>query len=377
MVNLNIKVLIAAGVFFPDVGGPAIHVRKIAERLSQEGFEVRVLAYGDDPTQAKFDFKVTRISRRLPKLVQWISYLVWVFYYASTSKVVYAFDPTAAGVPSAIASFVFNKPFIIRVGGDPIWEREVETWRRFLPMDDYYDQGLHKVDQPVLYHIIKWVLSSAKKVVVYNQNFKDFYTKYFSVSGEKFEIIKNPVFKRSSASPEVASEPTVLFAGRLVSYKNLPLVIRAFGNLGRGRLELVGAGPEKDKLSKLVDSLELQDKVSFINSLPQEKLFERIKDSSVCIAPALSEFNPNFILEALSFGKPVLLSKGHGLSVDLPEEFLFDPMSEKDFEDKLRTMLEPENYRRAVDVVEKLPLNHSWEDVTTAHLKMIRAIISK
>jgi len=371
------KILLAAGVFFPDVGGPAIHVRKIAERLSQEGFDVQVVAYGDDHSDTKFDFNVTRISRRLPKLMQWVSYLALVLWHTSTSKIVYAFDPTAAGVPSALAAAIFCKPFIIRVGGDPIWEREVETWRRFLPMDDYYDQGLHKVDQPFLYKVIKWVLLSAERVVVYNQNFKDFYTKYFAVESDKFKIIKNPVFKRSSASSELLPDPTILFAGRLVSYKNLPLVIRAFGEVGLGRLELIGAGPEKEKLSKITDSLGLKDKISFINSLPQEELFERIKSSAVCIAPALSEFNPNFILEALSFGKPVLLSKGHGLSVDLPEEFLFNPMSEKDFAEKLRSILEPENYRRAVEVVDKLPLNHSWEDVTNAHLDMIRSILSK
>src|SRR3989344_22301 len=125
------KILLAAGGFFPDVGGPAIHVRKIAEKLSEEDFDVQVIAYGYDPSCTKFDFKVTRISRCLPKILQWLFYFVLVLWHTPTSKIVYAFDPTAAGVSARVAAFVFGKPFIIRVGGDPIWEREVESWRRF------------------------------------------------------------------------------------------------------------------------------------------------------------------------------------------------------------------------------------------------------
>ncbi len=377
MENSKPRILIAAGIYPPDVGGPAIHVRKIAERLSHEGFAVQVIAYGDDPSQTKFDFKVTRISRKLPKFLQWISYLVLVFYHAISSKLVYAFDPTAAGVPAALAALVFARPFVIRVGGDPIWEREVETWRRFLPMDAYYDQGLYLKDQPVLYKVICKVLNSANRVVVYNQNFKDFFSKYFNVDQAKINIIKNPVFKRESASPEISKDPIILFAGRLVSYKNLPLVIRAFSNVGQGKLIIIGGGPEKSKLAEIVESLGLQERVTFINSLPQEKLFEYIKSAAICLGPALSEFNPNFILEALSFGKPVLLSQGHGLSVDLPKEFLFNPMSEKDLEDKLRSILESERYRQAVATVDRLPLDHSWEMVTDAHLEIIKDIIQK
>ena len=160
------------------------------------------------------------------------------------------------------------------------------------------------------------------------------------------------------------TNPVVLFAGRFVAYKNLQRVIKAHKNVGVGRLVLIGSGPEKDKLVK--------DGVTVLDSLPQVELFEEIKKSAICIGPALSEFNPNFILEALSFGKPVLLSKGHGLSVDLPEEFLFNPEDQEELEEKMRAMLKPENYARAVSIVNNLPLDISWDDVTTAHLVIIR-----
>ena len=204
-------------------------------------------------------------------------------------------------------------------------------------------------------------------MVVYNQNFKNFYAKYFDVPAEKITVIKNPVFKREQGSNILPEDPIILFAGRFVAYKNLPLVIKAVENVGKGKLVLIGSGPEKDKLHG--------SRVAILKSLSQEKLFEHIKQSAICIGPALSEFNPNFILEALSFGKPVLLSRGHGLSVELPEEFLFDPMDQRELERKLHYILQPENYERAVNMVNNLPLRQSWEDVTSAHLDIIETCI--
>lgn len=377
----KIKVLLAAGVFFPDVGGPAIHVLKIAERLAEEGLEPIVLCYGDDPTNANFSFKVVRISRRHSKATQWLLYFLSTIYYLLSTDLIYAFDPTAAGLPAYLAAKILRKPFLIRVGGDPIWEREAEEGRRVMPIVDYYKKGLYKEDKPTLYKMIKWVLKKADRIVFYNQFWKDFYHKHFDVPLEKILIVKNPVFKRESASPILKGNPIIIFAGRFVSYKNLPRVMRVFDNvrtkMGKGKLLLIGKGPDKGELLKLKDSLKSKDHIEFIESLPQEQLFEKIKESAIAIGPALSEFNPNFILEALSFGKPVLLSKGHGLSVDLDEEFLFDPLNQAELEEKLGYLLEPENYKRAIEKIGALDMNQTWEKVTDFHLVLIKQFAQK
>lgn len=370
------KILLAAGVFYPDVGGPAIHVVKIAERLVKEGFNPVVVSYGDNPEDDQFPFKVRRISRKYPKSLQWLFYFFVILKEAINSKIIYAFDPTAAGVPACIASGIFRKPFFIRIGGDPIWEREAEMGRRIMPITTYYEQGLYKEDKPILFKIIKTLLNCADKVIFYNKFWQDFAGKYYNLPKNKIVIIKNPAFRREKSSPVLENDPTIIFAGRFVIYKNLPRVMKVFdevrSKLGKGKLLFIGKGPELAKLLEIKQSLISGRHIDFLESLPQEKLFEKIKKSAIAIGPAFSEFNPNFILETLSFGKPVLLSRGHGLSVDLPEEFLFDPLNDSELRAKIEFMFNPDNYKNAVEMVNNLDMNQTWDDVTDMHLSIIR-----
>lgn len=386
MVNLP-KIVIAAGIFYPDVGGPAIHSREIAEALVASDYKVDVVAYGFSDTQ-HFSFKIKRVSRSYPGIVRWLVYFCKVFLASIGADVIYAFDLTAAGMPAFLTAKILGKKFLIRIGGDPIWERVAEKGKRFLPLTDYYDKKLYLQDKPVLFKAIRWILNKADAIVVYSDFFKNFYHDYYGIDSEKIKIILNPISHIETAKglgngPAFAEsygevKPIFIFAGRFVAYKNLKLLLRAFDRLRqkfkRGHLKLIGKGPEEQELKKIILELSLQKAVEILPSLDQKNLFDEIKGSSVCFGPALTEFNPNFILECLSFGKPVILSRDNGLSVALPEEFLFDPKSEEDLIKKMEPFFDARFYEQALNKVKNISMEQTWEKVIKEHLELIKQL---
>lgn len=375
----NLKVVLATGIFFPDIGGPAIHVRRIAEALVMRGYKPVVISYGDYSGSEEFPFKTIRVSNKLPTLLRRLLYSSVVLKESFGASALYAFNLTTAGIPVFFAGKILRKKILIRVAGDPIWERIVEKGKRFVSFEKYYEQGLQLVDKPMLYKLIRYTLPRFDAVIFYTPLLSKIYQKYYDVYFNKIRIILNPVSRRQLVMVKHSEEPTILFAGRFVAYKNLEIVIRAFDKvrqrLNRGRLVLIGEGPDREKLVGVIRQSLSASHMEVVPKVDQQKLFNYICSSTVGIGPALTEFNPNFILECLSFGKPVLLSRENGLSVQLPDEFLFDAANEQELETKLTKFFDEEFYRTAVKSVANMDLNQTWDNVVGSHITILNEVL--
>ncbi|MES2659816.1 MAG: glycosyltransferase family 4 protein [Verrucomicrobiota bacterium] len=132
-----------------------------------------------------------------------------------------------------------------------------------------------------------------------------------------FEIAPHEANRESQATD---APLRLIFVGRLHLLKGLHLLLQAVATLEPGSvwLTIVGEGPERQRLKKLVDDLELQGRVEFRGFIPRNRLAGIYQEHDVMVAPSLYESGGLSVLEGFSHGLPaiVLDCGGHALSVD-------------------------------------------------------------
>ena len=101
-----------------------------------------------------------------------------------------------------------------------------------------------------------------------------------------------------------------IYAGRLIGMKGVNLAIAGFAHFLRtvehGRLTIVGDGPRRKALADLAQGLGTAPLVEFTGQLTQDQLFQRLRAADVFVFPSLHDSSGNVVLEAISFGLPVI-----------------------------------------------------------------------
>lgn len=354
------KILIAAGIFPPDPGGPAVHAQAQYVGFRKLGHET----------------KLSTLShyRRWPRGIRHLLYFFSLFIKSLSTQVVYGHDSAGVGLLALIAARLTGNFLVLRVGGDLAWERAMEEGQTGLSMNEWYESGGYKHDR--YYRISRFVLRRADALVVVAPLLKNIYMSYYGVSGEKIHVVPNPLLEKKTPASPVGQK--IIFASRLVAYKNLERVLKVMAEVlphFRGaQFIIMGDGPERAKLEALAHSLGLSSQVVFKGTLSQAEVVEITRDALFALAPAFTEFNPNYVLQALSYGKPFLISRENGLPFEAPEEFLFSSKDEGELGKKLAYLLTKDGYENALRKVRGIGFQMSWEEVLKENERVIMSL---
>lgn len=139
-----------------------------------------------------------------------------------------------------------------------------------------------------------------------------------SLGVSKIIVIPNGINPGDYHIHTITKKNQAIFVGRLVFYKNLDVVINAFakiiGKIPDTKLVIVGNGPQKNHLEKLVESLGLQNNISFTGTISDAEKVQLISESQVLLNPSLVEGFGIVVLEGFACGKPVITSDSKPLS---------------------------------------------------------------
>lgn len=117
--------------------------------------------------------------------------------------------------------------------------------------------------------------------------------------------------------------PMVLYVGRLVKFKNVDLLVRAFASLERmlpaSTLVIIGSGPEETRL-KSEAAVASPSIIRFEGFVQPDELIAYYSAADVFVLPSQIEPWGVVVLEALACGTPVVVSSSVGCARDVIRE---------------------------------------------------------
>jgi glycosyltransferase involved in cell wall biosynthesis len=167
------------------------------------------------------------------------------------------------------------------------------------------DQGLP--DRREVKALKRWTLPRAARVVTQTGTEAE---KVRRRRGDPVQLPNGVDTERFAPDPDVVREPgLVVCAARLAdAHKRQTDLIAAIARLDPPwRLELIGIGPDEERLRSLAGELGVAERVTFTGFLgDKDELRERFRRCSVFALPSAFEGLPVALLEAMSCGAPAV-----------------------------------------------------------------------
>ncbi|KHM50114.1 hypothetical protein PL71_06550 [Pseudoalteromonas distincta] len=136
----------------------------------------------------------------------------------------------------------------------------------------------------------------------------------------------------------------MLFLGRIVKDKGVFDLIQVANQLKeKVELTIIGDGADLDEAKQLVDSLSLQETVTFTGLLPNSELSEYYNQTDVVVVPSNNHYEgfPRVIMEGWAFNKPVIVSNTGGVKAFVKHNvngLIFSPGNMQELSDSVNKL---------------------------------------
>lgn len=301
----TLKILIATGLYPPDVGGPATYSKTIEAEFPKRGVEARVVAF--------------RSIRHLPRGIRHIAYFALLVRKSYGIDLIYAQDPVSVGLPAYLAALFLHKPFALKVVGDYAWEQGKTRFGVKENLDAFVEMKPYPFPVAVLRAIETFVARRADRIIVPSQYLKKIVRKW-GIEAGKITVVYNsfehdlPLFVERREEPR--EEKTIMSAGRLVPWKGFLTLVALMHDLMRHfpsvKLVIAGDGPDRRMLERCIRDRGLSQNVFLTGALPVEKLDRYVQGADVFVLNTSYEGFSHQLLEVMAVGTPIVTTRVGG-----------------------------------------------------------------
>lgn len=298
----KLRILEVNKAYYPHVGGIETLVRQYSEGLIRDyNADVKVLVCRDDKgktlRQRINGVDVTRAAcpLRISKCPISLKFIRLFRKMAKNADVVHIHMPFPLADAAALLSGYKGRIVLS-------WHSDIVKQKKLMP-----------VYKPLM----KWLLNRADAIAAatlghihYSDYLMDHIFKCrivpYGIDPEKYLNIKIKPFLTEKCSNKRSVK--VFFTGRLVYYKGVDVLLRAFRHVKNCELFIAGTGVLEQQLKKYVQDNKMEDKVHFLGFISDAELKQAYADCDIFVLPSTEKSEAFGIvqLEAMIYGKPVI-----------------------------------------------------------------------
>jgi glycosyltransferase involved in cell wall biosynthesis len=196
--------------------------------------------------------------------------------------------------------------------------------------------------------IYRYMFSNADVVVVLSEWWKD--EVLMATHPKSICVILNPCETVTIKRSHEKENQYILFAGTLNKRKGFTDLIEAFSliaNKCNYNLVFAGNGNMIEGL-KLVESLKIYDRVTFLGWVKNEEKQRTFKNASIFCLPSYAEGFPMALLDAAAYGLPIVSTPVNGIKdyfIDNESILFFAPGNIKEMSEKLLQLINNDEQR--------------------------------
>jgi len=300
--------------YFPYIGGVETHVAEISTRLIRNGLLIQVLTTDPSGLLPKEEnimgVKVRRFKSWAPNEAYYFSPSLKKYLKKNSSQ----FDIVHAhGYHSFPALYAAQAKGKNKLVFTPHYHGSGHTFFRSL---------LHR---PYRF-LSRKIFSKADAIICVSNYEKSLISKHFEVDAGKVVTIPNGInlVEFKDLRRERKDNKTILYVGRLEEYKGAQHLVKVLPHLEQDFiLEIIGKGPYRETLIRLVEKLDLVNRVRFFQDLPRGELLQKYADADVFVLLSGREAFGITVAEALASGTPCVLANTSALTEWIDDQNCF------------------------------------------------------
>lgn len=370
------KICLLLPSFLPEIGGLEKAADKLARELTRQGDEVLILTRALESGQAGVDrpFSIRYYAR--PTSPTWWPYSIEPAlesaYRECPFEVICAYHPYPPGYCALRFARQHGIPTIVSCRGGDIGERSryLRRWisRRRTIWSLRHADAVHVLSEDLGERVSLLIGGGAQSYVIHN--------------GVDLMDSGPPGEMPAQARP-LQGHPFVLTLGRLRRFKGIHVLLDALAILKRDSVKfplvaIGGDGPERDALASRAQEMGLADRVRFLGDVLGQTKAWLLANCLFFVHPSLGgEGMPNSVLEAMSYGRPVVGTRIGGVT-DLIRDgcagILVPPDDAAGLAGAIREMLASDlagRGREADDVARA----HAWDKIAREYVDLFKLVL--